>query len=889
MEWKLIEDYFKKYNTSSLQIESYNSFVETLLPQMITGTSFKVVLPQNQLLVVYFGNIYIEKPYIYTNHQKPVVLFPEETRLRDLSYEAVVHVDIFTSLVNTITNDVIEKQTLPYVNLMKIPVMVRSKLCNLPKSTDFHNECDKDYGGYFIIRGKERVLIAQERITYNHIYVYGDKKSSKFDHFAEIRSTKEDAGSVLIRAKIINEIILVSLPYIQVDIPLGIVLKAIKLDGGNFLKLFKDFPYMTPFVRNSINNFKDLSYVDCINYIGKYTINRIQDSKRFNYTIQLLENEILPHLGLYASIEEVGDFLALIIFKLLQTIAGKRPIDDRDHVCNKRIEMTGHLIGNLLRTLFKKFIKSTQQRMEKKQDLNIIGAIQRFNISQRLYHCFSTGNWGVQKSKYIRQGVSQILNRLSYNATVSHLRRVIIPIGKDSKNTQVRQLHSSTYGFTDAVETPEGSTSGIVKAFSMLVKITNSIPSVIIQDVVSSMSSFIPIGKRDLSKCGIFINGNWIGSIETSDATSYVCKLRALRETHMLDRSISIGWDRVDNEIHIHSDEGRIIRPVFNVCHPKFPQLKEDWDDMIEEGLIVMVDGYEVDFEHIAMWPKDIIPETSFLEIHPSLLLGTCSNLIPFINHSQAPRNLYSSSMMKQSIGMYNSSFNTRFDNTAHILHYPQKRLVTTKYSTMCGMEDNPSGINAIVAIGCYTGFNMEDSILINKSAIDRGMFHSTVYKTVSTSESKRGTHGNERIELPPENIRNNSLDYSCLGSDGIVLIGSQVKANSVLVGKVYYKSEVVERDTSLVCCSSEAGIVDSIASTFNASGYLHIKVKIRSTRIPEVGDKLASLEGQKGTTGAIVPQEDMPFTANGMVCDLLVNSHCIPSQSGWRNLVTSF
>jgi DNA-directed RNA polymerase II subunit RPB2 len=342
----------------------------------------------------------------------------------------------------------------------------------------------------------------------------------------------------------------------------------------------------------------------------------------------------------------------------------------------------------------------------------------------------------------------------------------------------------------------------------------------------------------------------------------------------------------VDHEIHLHSDEGRILRPIFDARHPDFPPTTPSttsdtwWDDAVESGVIVYVDGYEVDFATVAMRPENVVVGTTdFLEIHPSLILGVSANRIPFPEHSQAPRNLYSSSMMKQAIGFYCSNYQRRFDNAGYILHYPQKRLVSTLYSTECHMEENPSGVNAIVAIACYTGFNMEDSILLNRHAIDRGLFRSTVYRTVSICETKHGTRVHERIEMPPADLCVVSYDYSQLGDDGIIRVGAKVTATHVLVGRVSYLNEVAERDTSLICGPAEVGVVDAVAVTYNAQGYMLVKVKIRHEDIPEIGDKFANLEAQKGTCGMIYSQEDLPFNSEGMVPDVIVNSHCIPSR----------
>lgn len=1292
--WALIQNYFETHLTSSIQLESYNVLVTDTIPSMINGTQFNIEMGQNEILTVRFGNVYIEKPSL-TTQQQSEILFPSDARLRDLSYDTPVYVDLYTVYSNTLTQTTLWSNAHKHIILFQIPVMVRSVLCNLTTTLDHHNECDSDVGGYFIIKGKERVLISQERINYNHIYVYSNKKS-KYDYVAEIRSTKESDYSVLIRILLLNSILHVSLPYISQDIPLGIVLKAIHVDAEyaiSFLKSSCDSK-MNEIIIDSIRSYSNLSFEDCIDYIGQYTVNRIQDNKRFNYTVQLLENEILPHLGVYSESGEQGDFLLLMVLRLLQTHFGLRPEDDRDHVSNKRIESCGALIGNLLQLLFKRYIKTSQLYMEKKRDTNILGSIHRFNITQRLYLCFATGNWGISKSNYIRQGVSQILNRLSYNGTISHLRRVIIPIGKESKNTKVRQLHPSSFGYNDPAETPEGGTAGLIKNFSALLRITNGTSSVLMRDLLESFD--LKLISRCLTQCGLFINGIWIGSIETCRVQSTLEMLWNYRQINCFPFGTSIAYDPYDNELHVHTCEGRMTRPLFNLRHHTPKGIRERissiltssesqhvWSMLEEENMILWIDSYEVEYAVVAtdLNEAETRQEIDFSEIHPSLIMGTCSNLIPFPEHSQcietnelvllhdgtvkkiceikvgdkvitfdpltqsqtiadvshttthstdkqmyelettshrkiiatfdhrfmtnqgwlqleqlksegvlvavsleqspvstvncnafrvmdyemyiqkcnekniqvhsgqwiyslfpieshssslfiiarlfgfcmsrskiendaftvffeqdvydthlfntdieqlglkkgivskvnrmyriqfdsiflslltafginelrlpywvingsdmvkrefvagfqggcgmkirnvhigatcinvspkntsstvymmtqmtellyalgvgvnspmittntgvtcisyaihntrenlilyfdrigyrydvkkiaesgqvieymritkkelslkkwlnttttthttlfmpihrltktqhhiisditinspnqsflcgqnfcvhnSPRNVYISAMMKQSMGLYASNYRQRFDTSANILHYPQNRLVRTQYETLLKMNENPCGINTVVAIACYTGFNMEDSIILNKGAIDRGMFRSTSYKTVSSSELKQGTHGFYSIEIPNDTLKHVLWDYSKLDSDGIIKVGSIVDENTVMIGKVYYDHEIAVRDSSLLCGKSEVGIVDSICITLNASEYTHVKIKIRSTHIPEVGDKFVSSAAQKGTVGMVMRQEDMPFSMENGICpDLILNAHAIPSR----------
>ncbi len=901
--WPLLADYFKaRPASSSLQIDSFNHFTTHALPQLISGTVIQVPLPNDRTYIVAFGNVYIQRPAVSDGLHQTRVLYPNDARKSDLSYEAIVLVDIFTQVISTGADGVrhcVDSTTQTAVPMFRFPVMLRSSLCNLSRTRELHDECGSDHGGYFIVQGKERVLIAQERNSYNTIFIFEDKKSTKSDYVAEIRSIKEEADySVLMRVRVVDDAIQVTLPYVQQDVPLGAVLSAMHVDPDRFLALFANQPkaYRIVLLRSLDRQWRD--YDVAVRHIGKYTKNRVPESRRTAHTMHIIDNEILPHLGMYATPDERGDFLALMVLKLLRVVFGHASADDRDHVCNKRIEMTGYLIGKLCRDLFKKFLKQLQMRIEKKPDLNIVKLIQNNKITQGLYTCFKKGDWGVPKSKYIRKGVSQILNRLSSIATLSHLRRLTVPIGKESKNMQVRQLHASSYGFTCPSETPEGQTAGIIKAFSVLVRISTGFGTTLVCDTLRQLcATYVDfdthvvgapdahgVGSviRNLDGCGMFVNGAWLGMVRGNPEDA-VRAMRLLRQSHYLDRNTSIQWDTMDNVVHIHSDEGRLLRPVFFVQHPQFGDLSElaarGWDWLEDTGLIVWVDGYEVDFVHVAMYACDIIDETVYLEIHPSLMFGNCAITIPFPEHSQAPRNLYSSSMMKQAMGVYATNYMQRFDNTAYVLHYPQRRMVGTRYEGLMDAEDTPSGTNCVVAIACYSGFNQEDSVLVNRAAVERGLFTSTTYKTYATSEIKRGTHGHERIELPDATFRQTAFNYDGLDERGIVRRGTVITKRHVLVGRVFYRNEMPHRDRSLMYDGLESGVVDGICETTNVHGYRLIKVRIRYVRQLEMGDKVASTQGQKGTTGILLPQEDMPFTADGIVPDVVINAHCIPSR----------
>ncbi|KAL8453466.1 hypothetical protein Emag_001839 [Eimeria magna] len=332
------------------------------------------------------------------------------------------------------------------------------------------------------------------------------------------------------------------------------------------------------------------------------------------------------------------------------------------------------------------------------------------------------------------------------------------------------------------------------------------------------------------------------------------------------------------------------------------------WKHLMAKGVIEYIDCEEEETSMVAMFHKDLVEKGKSVpythcEIHPSLILGVCASIIPFPDHNQSPRNVYQSAMGKQAMGVYTTNFNLRLDTLAHLLYYPQKPLVCTRAMEHLKFRELPAGINTIVAILCYSGYNQEDSLIMNRNSIDRGLFRSLFCRTYCAEEKQQGSLVVEGFEQPnPETTSGMKRgDYSKLDSDGLVEPGSRVLGDDVIIGKtspnfddgdplappgaeaMLYKTK---KDCSLCLRSSESGVVDTVMLSVNSKGSRFVKVKVRSVRIPQTGDKFASRHGQKGTIGITYRQEDMPFTEDGVVPDLLMNPHAVPSRMTIGHLV---
>jgi DNA-directed RNA polymerase II subunit RPB2 len=884
------------------QLESYNYLINTYIQKIFDDIAPLVLCPKkSQTYTAAFGQVYIEKPSV-TNGNSTTPLLPSEARTRDLTYECNVYVDVIETMED-LDKDEKTTKTTSKVLIAKIPCMLMSDMCNLKGLSEEQRvdsgECANDIGGYFIIKGKERVLISQERINYNQVYIFEQKAScQKFPYVAEIRSMcEETAHSVLTQAKISEDgrEIYFSLPYIKADIPAGVVFKALgfstreeifSLLGGD--KLFEK--HIRTLVRTA-KAAKDQQ--SALEFIGSNPNHAISDDKKVEYAKQILENETFPHLGI-CSKKEIAIHLGAMVSRLLYTVLGLRKEDDRDNVSLKRIETAGILIGDLFRMLTKRFIESSKKNMLKRPDM--VFAISRCNITTGIKHSFSTGNWGVQRNAYIRTGVSQVLSRLTYAATISHLRRVVIPIGKEGKNTKIRQLHPTQAFMICPCESPDGQSIGIVKNLAFSSRITVNFPPSIVRDMVLKLDCVKPIVAVDVIEIDnyvkISVNGVYVAMVKFSNIEECLTKLKLFKKQSVFPRDVGIVYDSMDKEIKIYCDEGRFSRPIFTVKDGSLAILECDdihntsFADMLSRGYIEYIDSNEVESSVIAMTPDDLLKSTrkyDYCEIHPSLMLGIAGVVIPFSDHNQSPRNCYQTGMLKQALGVYALSHSLRADTVTYALDYVQRPIVTSYYADMLKFDEMAYGINAVVAIACYTGFNQEDSVILNKSAIDRGLFVTNAYKTLVV-EKKKSNNNYETFEIPGISVRNKTYSYNKLDPEtGIIRRGSILVKNDVIIGKTLTKickdDKEEKVDCSLAIKAGEEGVVDNVFITTSTDGNQLIKIKIRILKIPEVGDKFSSRYSQKGTCGMIFNQEDLPFTAEGIVPDIIINPHCIPSR----------
>ena len=903
-----------------------------------------------------FNNPQFKKPTIFENNGAVLPMMPNDARLRNLTYAAPLFVDISVTYVEIDNTNggkqAVRKRLFPNVHLGKIPVMVGSEYCLLKNQAHMNparvGECAEDMGGYFIIQGGERVCISQERMSENRPFVFrNNRNATKELEVIEVKSIGPDndqvpkSNSVRIMYHPKNSQILLlrcTLPRMKAPIPLFIVFRALGIASDReVVKLI-----VGPQGDNAFDSIIDESIMEsshvqtqeqAIEVMSTYVKTWSTRGARPQMVVRdILSEELFPHIGSEDKAYEKACFLAHMTRKVLWVSTGRIPNDDRDAYPNKRVDLPGFLLANLFRTHFATMLvkdiktylakeihggswKATGNFEEILNISNIHKVIKSTNLEVGMKTCLATGNFGSAKAGGpSKNGVSQVLNRLNYISGLSHLRRVSTPIEKTGKLIAPRKLHNTQFGYICPCETPEGHSVGVVKNMSTtaIVSIFSNPRSV--YDFIAGLKTMDLLNKDTImakhSDTRVFLNGAWLGTMGVSATEKTIKALRDAKRSCQLHPQTGIIWKVGLKELWITTEAGRMLRPLLYAPALRevlrSPELEAQiqamttWEEFMlwktpqGQHLVEYIDPGETEGCVIAMSQKDVLGDESktHSEIHASTILGSLASNIPFPDHNQSPRNAYQSAMGKQAMGMYALNYRERFDAMSHLLCYPQIPLVSPFVSKFYGSEKMPSGQNIVVAIMTYTGYNQEDSIMINRSFLQRGGFRSIFYRTYKDEEKKNQSSGEEERFFKPDSQATRQMknaNYEKLGQDGFVPENHYVDNEDILIGKVVPlripTGMVVPagtkkyRDVSRTMRNNEIGWVDRIFRNRNGEGYSFAKVRVRQDRIPEIGDKFSSRHGQKGTCGMILNAEDMPQTASGVVPDIIINPHCIPSR----------
>jgi len=909
----LLNAFFKDKGLVRQHLDSFNEFIDRGLQEVIDEIGeIPIEVPENPYKVK-LGQIWIIDPQTRitgpyatevdgTKHE----IYPLEGRLRNLTYAAPVALEM-TPVIDG------REQDTELVYVGNIPVMLKSKLCFLSQLSREEliacGEDPDDPGGYFVVNGSERVIVAMEDLAPNRIIVDVDEKGATPVYQSKIFST-----TVGFRARIELKIksdgaIYVSIPGVPAEVPFVVLMRALGLESdkeiAEAISLDKEIQTaLEPSYEKAIG--VDTAK-DAILFIGNRVAHGQVEEYRILKADTAIDKNFLPHIGrANQHRKDKALFLGEMACRAVELQLGRRKTDDKDHFKNKRLRLAGPLLADLFRVAFRNLTRDIKYQLErigvKGPIITVSAAVRPGIISERFQHSLATGNWGRG-----RVGITQLLDRTNHISTLSHLRRLQSPLSRSQPNFEARDLHATHWGRLCPNETPEGSNCGLVKNLALSACISVGINAEKVKQLLFS-SGVAPVLEASenlrLSGAKIFVDGNIIGYGDSPQELAR--EFRERRRRGEISTEVNIAFflktQGEREEFSVNCDEGRVRRPLI-IVENGVPRLQPEhvekvnsgewsWEDLVKNGIVEYLDAEEEENAYVALVPEDLSPERTHMEIATYTILGICASTIPYAEHNQSPRNSYQAAMAKQALGIYATNFQQRVDSRSHILHYPQVPMVETALMATMGYKLRPSGQNYVVAVLSFEGYNMEDALVFNKASIERGLGRSTFFR-IYEAECRQYLGGlKDKFILPEAGTRGYRGEqyYRLLEPDGIIGLESGVAGGDVLIGRISpprfleeYKEFEVKgpsmRDTSVDMRPSETGIVDAIFITASGEGSKLVKVRVRDQRIPELGDKFASRHGQKGVIGLIVPQEDMPFTEDGIVPDVIVNPHAIPSR----------
>ncbi|OQV06506.1 RNA polymerase Rpb2, domain-containing protein [Cladophialophora immunda] len=909
-KWNLLPAFLKVKGLVKQHVDSFNHFVDVELRKIINAEPI-ITSDIDPKFYIKYEDIYIGKPCrademekFHRKEFKESSVTPNECRLRDLTYAAPILVDVrFTK-----TKDAYRTRGVP---IGRLPVMLRSNKCVLANKSEAEmcamDECPLDPGGYFIVNGTEKVILVQEQLSKNRIIVEADPKKDLITASVTSSTHARKSKSYIVLRK---DLLYMKHNILKEDIPICILLKAMgvssDLDMMNIVAglnstLREDFSInFEETIKNHIH-----TQQQALEYIGA----RLKITAKSTPFGQARRNFV----------QEAVEAISAVPYGTPCLMAKRNPalVDDRDYVGNKRLELAGQLLSLLFEDLFKKFNYDVKLKIDKelrKQNKTALVDPVRImmgasnHITQGMNRAIATGNWNLKRFRMDRAGVTHLLSRLSFIASLGMMTRISSQFEKTRKVSGPRALQPSSFGMLCPADTPEGEACGLVKNLALMTHITTDDEEAPIKRLIFMLGAedIVTVGGSELYAPGsylVLLNGTPVAA--TRQPSHFLSSFRRLRRSGRISEFVSIFINHHHNTIQVATDEGRICRPLIIVEDKKSKVTKRylkslrqgsmDFDDFLARGLVEYLDVNEENDSNIAMYESDINATTTHLEIEPFTILGAVAGLIPYPHHNQSPRNTYQCAMGKQAIGFIANNQFLRIDTLLYLMVYPQKPLVKTRTIELVKYDKLPAGQNATVAVMSYSGYDIEDALVLNKASVDRGFGRCQVLRKYPVTIKNYPNETTDMVYPPSKNADGTiAKGHALLDSDGVASVGEKVSSGEIYVNKFIPRNA---NSSGLSENGSDSprtfgmdpqpqkyrlpdpSYIDKVMVTEAEGGHQIIKIQTRQTRVPEVGDKFSSRHGQKGVVGIIAEQVDMPFSDLGITPDIIMNPHGFPSR----------
>ena len=878
----IVKNYLKNHSLVESNIISFNNFINHRMQEIVDEISETI---NNDDFEIKLGKIEVGKPVIIEADGSSSNILPFEARLRNLTYAAPITLELTVKKGDQIDSEIVE--------IGKIPVMVKSDLCNtfgMNKDELVASYSDPlDPGGYFIIKGNERVMVLAEDLAENQPFIENNAKGELVLKLFSLRGTYRIPINIT-QAK--DGLFQIGFSRFK-DLPLIVILKALGLtkeaDIAKYIGKENDSVIV------NLYDFVNIATTeDAILYIAEKA--NLQGTKKeiMDRIKTRIDSYLLPHIGMKKE-DRIKKAVTLCKFIKQFLIAKEKPQlhTDKDHYANKRVRLSGDLLATLFRVnlgiLIRDLQYSLQKSVKRRKFFSIKVLAKSTLFSHRVESSIATGSWTGERS-----GVTQNMQKTNYLDTISQLQRVSSMLASDQENFLARTLHPTHYGRFCPIETPEGTEIGLRKNLSILARVSTR--------VNFDEKKFLKIlenkglNKDEEGKIDVFLDGKYIGNV--SDAQEFVNVLRESRRVNELPYQMSFRNDSNFEKVSISTEPGRVLRPliivdkgvprVTNEHLEKIENGEMTWKDLMEQGAIEYLDANEEENTLVALFENELTEKHTHLEIDSMDLFGVITSLVPYGNHDQSSRLNRGSKTQKQALGVYAANYLCRLDTDVSILQYPQKPIVRSfVYDTL---NTYPAGQNLIVAIMTYEGYNMEDALVFNKGSLDRGVGRSFYFRPYSAIEMNYAGGLKDEIGVVEKDASGYKMEsaYRFLDNDGVIYPEADVSEGEVLIGKTSppkFLSEVREisikaqKDSSVTMRQEEKGTIDAVFITEDEENNKIIQVKTRDQRIPELGDKFATSHGQKGVIGRIVEERDMPFSSKGIRPDVIFNPHGLPSR----------